>query len=198
MTQNIDTASHVDEMRCEDDLKRSNAIKASRTMLLMQWPVYTVLGLIGILLPLIGVVDEIALIGTILLISTMTQIAILLKYGINPGFAWRFSLTVITMVACILLLSGALDNYFSFEQIVGGYLAGTGGYTVIEGRYSFSSRHIESVVYCGYFGGVMGLMLFTGWPDLAWLTPVTALSLYLLALGYTARVFIYKEKNKIT
>ncbi|HPF46372.1 MAG: hypothetical protein KDF58_06190 [Alphaproteobacteria bacterium] len=195
MTQNIDVASHPDEMRSIDDLKRRNAIKASRTMLLMQWPVYTVLGLIGILLPYLGSVDEVALIGTILLISAMTQIVILLKYGINPGFAWRFSLTVVTVIACILVLTGALENYFSIEQIVGGYLAGTGGYTVIEGRYSFSSRHIESVVYCGYFGGVMGLMLFTGWPDLTWWTPVTSLSLYLLALGYTARVFIYREKK---
>jgi len=40
MTQNIDVASHPDEMRTIDDLKRRNAIKASRTMLLMQWPVY--------------------------------------------------------------------------------------------------------------------------------------------------------------
>ena len=39
-------------------------------------------------------------------------------------------------------------------------------------------------------------MLFTGWPDLEWWTPVLALSLYLLALGYTARVFVYKEKKE--
>ena len=55
-----------------DENKRKNAIKASRTMLLMQWPVYTVLGLVGIILPLMGVVDETALISTILLITSGT------------------------------------------------------------------------------------------------------------------------------
>ena len=69
-----------------DETKRKNAIKASRTMLLMQWPVYTVLGLVGIILPLMGVVDETALISTILLITSGTQAIILIKYGINPGF----------------------------------------------------------------------------------------------------------------
>ncbi|MCC3862149.1 hypothetical protein [Pseudemcibacter aquimaris] len=175
--------------------KRKQAIKASRTMLLMQWPSYTVLGLIGIILPILGTVDETALIGTILLICGMTQLVILAKYGINPGFAWRFTVMLITFIACFLILTGALSDLFTTEQILGGYLAGTGGYIVIEGRYSFSSRHIESVVYCGYFAGVMGLMLFTGWPDLIWWTPAVALSLYLLALGHTARVFIYKEKS---
>ena len=70
-----------------DKNKRKNTIKASRTMLLMQWPAYTVLGLIGIILPLMGVVYETALICTILLITGGTQAVILLKYGINPGFA---------------------------------------------------------------------------------------------------------------
>ena len=179
----------------KEEIKRHNAIKASRTMLLMQWPVYTVLGLIGILLPIIGAVDEVALIATILLITAMTQAVILIKYGINPGFFWRFSVMVVTFVACGLILSNAAESYFTVEQILGGYLAGAGGYIVIEGRYSFSSRHIESVVYCGYLAGILGLMLFTGWPDLTWWTPVVPLSLYLLALGHTARVFVYKEKN---
>ena len=178
----------------EEKIKRNNAIKASRTMLLMQWPAYTVLGLVGIILPLIGTVDEVALIVTILLITAMTQAIILIKYGINPGFFWRFSVMIVTFIACFLLQSGSADNYFTVEQILGGYLAGTGAYIVIEGRYSFSSRHIESVVYCGYLAGVLGLMLFTGWPDLTLWTPVLALSIYLLALGHTARVFIYKEK----
>ncbi len=179
-----------------NDLKRKNAIKASRTMLLMQWPAYTVLGLIGILLPLMGAVDDTALLSVILLITAMTQVIILLKYGINPGFLWRFSITLVTLIAFMLIYSGALSDYFTVAQIVGGYLAGTGGYIVLEGRYSFSSRHIESVVYCGYLAGVMGLMLFTGWPDVAWWTPVFAVSIYLLALGYTARVFVYREKNE--
>lgn len=178
-----------------DEIKRTNAIKASRTMLLMQWPAYTVLGLIGIILPLMGVVDETALICTILLITGGIQAIILLKYGINPGFTWRFCVMIITFIAFSLILTNALSEYFSLSQILGGFLAGTGGYIVIEGRYSFSSRHIEQVVYCGYFAGVLGLMLFTGWPDLGWWTPVFALSLYLLALGYTARVFVYKEKK---
>jgi len=178
-----------------DEIKRKNAIKASRTMLLMQWPAYTVLGLIGIILPLMGVVDETALICTILLITGGTQALILLKYGINPGFTWRFCVMIITFIAFGLILTNALSEYFSLNQILGGFLAGTGGYIVIEGRYSFSSRHIEQVVYCGYFAGVLGLMLFTGWPEVEWWTPVFALSLYLLALGYTARVFVYKEKK---
>ncbi len=180
----------------KEEIKRHNAIKASRTMLLMQWPAYTVLGLIGILLPIIGAVDEVALIGTILLITAMTQAVILIKYGINPGFFWRFSVMVVTFIACGLILSDAAEDYFTVEQILGGYLAGSGAYIVIEGRYSFSSRHIESVVYCGYLAGVLGLMLFTGWPDLTWWSPVVALSLYLLALGHTARVFIFREKDK--
>jgi len=191
MTQNN---TQTPELSTEE-IKRRNAIKASRTMLLMQWPAYTVLGLVGLILPMLGAVDEAALIGTILLITGMTQAIILLKYGINPGFVWRLFVMLITFIACILILNDGLSSYFSIEQILGGFLAGTGGYTVIEGRYSFSSRHIESVVYCGYFGGVMGLMLFTGWPDLTWWTPVIPLSLYLLALGHTARVFVYKEKN---
>lgn len=178
-----------------DAQKRKSAIKASRTMLLMQWPSYTVLGLIGIILPLLGAVDEVALIGTILLISGMTQAVILIKYGINPGFAWRFTIMLITLITCFLVLTGSLSEFFTVEQVMGGFLAGTGGYIVIEGRYSFSSRHIESVVYCGYMAGVMGLMLFTGWPDLVWWTPTVALSIYLLALGQTARVFIYREKK---
>lgn len=178
-----------------DEQKRHNAIKASRTMLLMQWPAYTVLGFIGLLLPVMGAVDEVALISTILLITAMTQVIILIKYGINPGFVWRFSITLITFLASGLIYSNLLGDIFTTAQILGGYLAGTGGYIVIEGRYSFSSRHIESVVYCGYFAGVMGLMLFTGWPDLVWWTPTVALSLYLLALGHTARVFIYREKR---
>ena len=178
-----------------DEQKRHDAITASRMMLLMQWPAYTVLGLVGILLPLLGDVDETALIATILLISGMTQAVILIKYGINPGFFWRLCVMIITFVACGLILSEAVADYFSLPQILGGYLAGTGAYIVIEGRYSFFSRHIESVVYCGYFAGIMGLMLFTGWPDATWWTPHLALSLYLLALGHTARVFIYKEKS---
>jgi len=137
----------------------------------------------------------VALIATILLITAMTQAVILLKYGINPGFFWRFSVMLVTLIACGLILSGLVGDYFTVAQILGGYLAGTGGYIVIEGRYSFSSRHIENVVYCGYFAGVMGLILFTGWPDLTWWTPVMALSFYLLALGYTARVFVYKDKR---
>lgn len=177
------------------ETKRKNAIKASRTMLLMQWPAYTVLGLVGIILPFMGVVDETALISTILLITSVTQAIILIKYGINPGFVWRFCVMLITFIALGLILTNVLAEYFTIGQILGGFLAGTGGYIVIEGRYSFSSRHIEQVVYCGYFSGIMGLMLFTGWPDLAWWTPVFALSLYLLALGHTARVFVYKEKN---
>jgi len=189
-SENIDNSPSLDE------IKRHNAIKASRTMLLMQWPAYTVLGLVGILLPIFGAVDEGALIATILLITAMTQTIILIKYGINPGFFWRFSVMLVTFVTFGLIVSGAAENYFTAGQILGGYLAGTGGYIVIEGRYSFSSRHIESVVLCGYFAGVLGLMLFTGWPDLTWWSPVVALSLYLLALGHTARVFIYKEKNK--
>jgi len=180
-----------------DKNKRKNAIKASRTMLLMQWPAYTVLGLIGIILPLMGVVDETALICTILLITGGTQAVILLKYGINPGFAWRFCVMIITFIAFGLIQTNALSEYFSLGQILGGFLAGTGGYIVIEGRYSFLSLYIEQVVYCGYFAGVLGLMLFTGWPDLEWWTPVLALSLYLLALEYTARVFVYKEKKSL-
>ena len=178
-----------------EEQKRHKAIITSRTMLLMQWPAYTVLGLMGILLPLLGSVDEGALIGTILLITALTQLVILLKYGINPGFFWRLCVIIISYIASLLILSDFGSYYFTKAQILGAYLAGTGGYIVIEGRYSFSSRHIESVVYCGYFAGIMGLMLFTGWPDLAWWTPTIALSLYLLALGNTARVFIYKEKN---
>lgn len=178
-----------------DKQKRKNAIKASRTMLLMQWPAYTVLGLIGIILPIIGVVDESALICTILLITGGTQALVLIKYGVNPGFTWRFCVMLITLTAFGLIMTDALSAYFTLGQILGGFLAGTGGYIVIEGRYSFSSRHIEQVVYCGYFAGIMGLMLFTGWPDLEWWTPVFALSLYLVALGYTARVFVYKEKK---
>lgn len=178
-----------------DETKRKNAIKASRTMLLMQWPAYTVLGLVGIILPIMGAVDETALISTILIITGVTQAIILIKYGINPGFTWRFCVMLITFAALGLILTNALSKYFTIGQILGGFLAGTGGYIVIEGRYSFSSRHIEQVVYCGYFAGVMGLMLFTGWPDLVWWTPVTALSLYLLALGHTARVFIYREQE---
>ncbi len=187
--------THPDTDLTGDDLKRHNAIKASRTMLLMQWPAYTVLGLIGILLPIMGAVDEVALISVILLITAMTQVIILVKYGVNPGFFWRFSITSITLVASFLIYTGVLSDYFNVAQIMGGYLAGTGAYIVIEGRYSFSSRHIEKVVYCGYFAGVLGLMLFTGWPDLSWWSPVVALSLYLLALGNTARVFIYREKQ---
>lgn len=179
-----------------DEIKRKNAIKASRTMLLMQWPAYTVLGLVGLILPSMGVVDETALIGTILLITGGTQALILIKYGVNPGFAWRFFVMIVTFIAFGLIMTNALSEYFTLGQILGGFLAGTGGYIVIEGRYSFSSRHIEQVVYCGYFAGVMGLMLFTGWPDLVWWSPVVALSLYLLALGYTARVFVYKEKQE--
>lgn len=178
-----------------EEKKRENAVKASRTMLLMQWPAYTVLGMVGIILPLFGSVDEIALIGTILLITALMQMAILLIYGINPGFGWRLFVMSVTFIACALILNGWVANFFSVEQILGGYLAGTGAYIVIEGRYSFSSRHIESVVYCGYFAGVMGLMLFTGWPDLTWWSPTLALSLYLLAIGHTARVFVYKEKK---
>lgn len=178
-----------------DEIKRHNAIKASRTMLLMQWPAYTVLGLIGILLPLFGTVDEAALISTILLITAMTQAVILIKYGVNPGFFWRFSVMLITFIAFGLIVSEGMENYFTLEQVLGGYMAGTGGYIVIEGRYSFSSKHIENVVYCGYLAGILGLMLFTGWPDLTWWSPVVSLSLYLLALGHTARVFIYKEKS---
>lgn len=180
-----------------EEQKRRKAIKASRTMLLMQWPAYTVLGLIGIILPLFGTVDETALINTILLITGMTQVLILLKYGINPGFVWRLFVMLVTFITLLLISTGVMSDYFTVAQILGGYLAGTGGYIVIEGRYSFSSRHIESVVYCGYFAGVMGLMLFTGWPELTWWTPVIALSLFLLALGYTARVFVYKEKKGI-
>ena len=186
---------NTDKDQSKDEIKRTNAIKASRTMLLMQWPAYTVLGLVGILLPIIGSVDETALIATILLITAMTQAVILMKYGINPGFFWRFSVMIITFIACGLILSSLVKDYFTVGQILGGYLAGTGAYIVIEGRYSFSSRHIESVVYCGYLAGILGLMLFTGWPDLTWWSPVVALSLYLLALGHTARVFIYKEKS---
>jgi hypothetical protein len=96
-----------------------------------------------------------------------------------------------------LILTDALVECFTLEQILGGFLAGTGGYIVIEGRYSFSSRHIIQVIYCGYLAGIMGLMLFTGWPDVAWWTPVIALSLYLLALGYMARVFVYKESRYV-
>jgi hypothetical protein len=178
-----------------EEKKRRNAIKASRTMLLMQWPAYTVLGLVGILLPIFGAVDEEALIATILLITAMTQAIILIQYGINPGFFWRFSVMLVTFIAFGLITSGEAENYFTVGQILGGYLAGTGGYIVIEGRYSFSSRHIENVVLCGYFAGILGLMLFTGGPDLTWWSPAIALSLYLLALGHTARVFIYREKN---
>lgn len=176
-----------------EELKRAQAMKASRTMLLMQWPAYTVLGLLGILLPVFGTVDEVAYLGTILFITALVQILILIKYGINPGFFWRLFVTIITIVTSSLLLSNAFVDHFTTAQILGGYLAGTGGYIVIEGRYSFSSRHIESVVYCGYFAGVMGIMLFTGWPDLHWWTPTLALSLFLLALGQSARVFIIKE-----
>ncbi len=175
--------------------KRKNAIIASRTMLLMQWPAYTVLGLLGILLPLFGAVDEKAYLGTVLLITALVQIMILLKYGINPGFFWRMLVMLITLIASGLILGNIFVDYFSTAQIIGGYLAGTGGYIVIEGRYSFSSRHIESVVYCGYFAGVMGLMLFTGWPEHSWWNPTIALSLYLLALGQSARVFILKEEK---
>ncbi|MBT5186742.1 MAG: hypothetical protein HOH19_11050 [Kordiimonadaceae bacterium] len=179
----------------KEEKKRHKAIIASRTMLLMQWPAYTVLGLMGILLPLLGTVDEVSLVGTILLITALTQLVILTKYGVNPGFFWRLCVMIVSFMASGLLLSGLFSEYFSISQILGAYLAGTGGYIVIEGRYSFSSRHIESVVYCGYFAGVMGLMLFTGWPELTWWTPTLALSLYLLALGHTARVFIYREST---
>lgn len=185
----------IDNKQPLDEIKRHNAIKASRTMLLMQWPAYTVLGLVGILLPIFGAVDETAIIATTLLITAMTQAVILIKYGINPGFFWRFSVMLVTFIAFGLILSEGAENYFTIEQILGGYLAGTGAYIVIEGRYSFSSRHIESVVYCGYLAGILGLMLFTGWPDLTWWSPVVALSLYLLALGHTARAFIYKERS---
>ena len=175
--------------------KRQNAIKASRTMLLMQWPAYTVLGMVGLILPILGSVDEISLIGTILLVTALMQMVIILTYGINPGFGWRLFVMSVTFLAFALIINDWVASFFTIEQILGGYLAGTGGYIVIEGRYSFSSRHIESVVYCGYFAGVMGLMLFTGWPDLTWWSPTLALSLYLLAIGHTARVFVYKEKN---
>ena len=122
---------------------------------------------------------------------------ILFKYGINSGFTWRFCVMMITSISLGLILTDALVEYFTLGQILGGFLAGTGGYIVIEGRYSFSSRHIIQVIYCGYLAGIMGLMLFTGWPDVAWWTPVIALSLYLLALGYMARVFVYKESRDV-
>jgi hypothetical protein len=146
---------------------------------------------------MIGAVDETALICTILIITDGTQAMILFKYGINSGFTWRFCVMMITSISLGLILTDALVEYFTLGQILGGFLAGTGGYIVIEGRYSFSSRHIIQVIYCGYLAGIMGLMLFTGWPDVAWWTPVIALSLYLLALEYMARVFVYKESRDV-
>ncbi|MDG1727027.1 MAG: hypothetical protein P8H57_07725 [Emcibacteraceae bacterium] len=108
-----------------DEIKRKNAIKAGRTMILMQW---LALGLIGIILPLMGVVDETALICTIFLITGGTQALILLKYGINPRFTLRLCVMIITFIAFGLILTNALSEYFSLNQILGGFLAGTGGY----------------------------------------------------------------------
>ncbi len=173
--------------------KRHNAIQASRTMLLMQWPAHTVLGLMGLLLPFLGTADDVALITSILLIISSTQALILLKYGVNPGFIWRFSIMLITFITIGLVYSGALASYFTMEQIMGGYLAGMGGYIVIESRYSFSGHHIEPVVYSGYIAGVLGLMLYTGWPDLTWWTPVMALSLHLISLGLATLYSVYNE-----
>tara|TARA_B100001939_G_scaffold315424_1_gene300628 strand:+ start:27800 stop:28441 length:642 start_codon:yes stop_codon:yes gene_type:complete len=177
----------------EEELRRKNAIISSRVFLLMQWPAYTVLGLMGIVLPLITPVDQAAFLGSMLLITALVQSMILVRYGINPGFAWRAVVTAITFLASYITLMNPFDLNIPLTMTIGVYMMATGFYVVIEGRYSFSSRHIESVVYCGYFGMALGLSIFSGFPDTVYWTPATALGLYLIALGFTARRFLLKK-----
>ena len=180
----------------EKTQKRKNAIEASKTMLLMQWPAYTVLGLMGLLMPLFGNVDEIAFLGTLLLITGFVQVLILFKYGINPGISWRLGVTLITFIAGLIILNDPLNWQLSITTIMGIYMISTGLYVVIEGRYSFKKKHIESVVYCGFVGIVMGFSLLKGWPEHEYWNATTAISIYLLLLGQTARVFIFNHTTK--
>jgi uncharacterized membrane protein HdeD (DUF308 family) len=173
--------------------KRKNAVTASRTMLLMQWPAYTVLGLMGLIMPLFGNVDEIAFLGTLLLITGMVQVLILFKYGINPGFSWRLGVTLITFIASLIILIDPMKWGLNITITMGIYMIATGIYVVIEGRYSFKRSHIETVVYCGFAGTVMGFSLLKGWPQHEYWNATTAISVYLLLLGQTARVFIFNR-----
>ena len=151
------------------------------------------LGLMGLLLPLFGNVDEVAFLGTLLLIMGAVQVLILAKYGINPGFSWRAIVTLLTFLASILILKDPFNWYLPLKVVIGTYMVWTGIYVVVEGRYSFKRSHIETVVYCGFLAIVMGFSLLKGWPEHDYWNSTTALSVFLLLLGNSARIFIFNR-----
>ena len=146
------------------------------------------LGLLGILLPWLGEVDMATLAGTMLLIKGLVQLAILLKWGVRPGFAWRAGITIFTLIVAWGILMDPLSLHIPLEISIGGYLLATGLYVVIEGRYTFAGHKAGTMVGTGYLSIAFALTLLTGWPSVAFWTPVLALSLNLLAVGQASRI----------
>ncbi|WP_417319704.1 hypothetical protein [Emcibacter sp.] len=176
-----------------DENLRNRALLSSRVFLLVQWPAYIVLGIVGLLLPALTHVDQAALMGAILLGMAFTKIIIMIKTGRGPGtcFCWRAGVTALNILASFLILANPLPFEIPLHMIVGAYMVPASFYVVLEGRYSFLDRRIEIVTYSGFLGMAIGASVFSGFPDIAFWTPTFAYSLYLLILGYTSQHFTF-------
>jgi uncharacterized membrane protein HdeD (DUF308 family) len=181
------------EISMDADL-RNRVLLSSRVFLLVQWPAYLVIAVIGLLLPLLSPeVDEKALMGSILLGMAFTKVIVLLKTGRGPGtcFCWRAGVTALNILASYLILANPFPFELPLHIIIGAYMVPASFYVVLEGRYSFLDRRIEIVTYSGFLGMVIGVSVFSGFPDIAFWTPSFAYSLYLLILGYTSLHFTF-------
>ncbi|MFC7048972.1 hypothetical protein [Emcibacter nanhaiensis] len=176
-----------------DQKLRNRALLSSRVFLLVQWPAYIVLGVVGVLLPALTHVDEAPLIGAILLALAFSKIIVMIKTGPGPGtcLCWRAGVTVLNILAALLILVNPFSLDLPLHMVVGAYMVPASFYVVLEGRYSFLDRRIEIVTYSGFLGMAIGVSVFAGVPDISFWTPTFAYSLYLLILGYTSQHFTF-------
>ncbi|WP_321397559.1 hypothetical protein [Emcibacter sp.] len=181
-----------------DQNLRNRALLSSRVFLLVQWPAYIVLGIVGLLLPALTHVDQSVLMGAILLGMAFTKIIVLIKTGKGPGscFCWRAGVTALNIIASYLILANPFPFEIPLHMIIGAYMVPASFYVVLEGRYSFLDRRIEIVTYSGFLGMVIGVSLFSGFPEIAFWTPSFAYSIYLLILGYTSQHFTFLKIPK--